>query len=66
MTIDHAAVRETVEQIDGDWVSSGGSDIASAVRLATETLKETGQKNNALIVISDGEEHEGDLDVDRR
>lgn len=63
LTIDHAAVRETVEQIDGDWVSSGGSDIASAIRLATETLKETGQKNNALIVISDGEEHEGDLDA---
>ena len=63
LTIDHAAVRETVEQIDGDWVSRGGSDIASAIRLATETLKQTGQKNNALIVISDGEEHEGDLDA---
>ncbi len=63
LTIDHAAVRETVEQIDGEWVSRGGSDIASAIRLATETLKETGQKNNALIVISDGEEHEGDLDA---
>jgi Ca-activated chloride channel family protein len=63
LTIDHAAVRETVEQIDEEWVSVGGSDIASAIRLATETLKETGQKNNALIVISDGEEHEGDLDT---
>lgn len=63
MTIDHAAVKETVEQIDEKWVTRGGSDIASAIRLATETLKETGQKNNALILISDGEEHEGDLDA---
>lgn len=63
LTIDHAAVRETIEQMDPDWMPLGGSDIAAAVRLATETLKETGQKNNALILISDGEEHSGDLDT---
>jgi len=63
LTIDHAALRETVEQIDEEWVSRGGSDIASAIRLATETLRETGQKNNTLILISDGEEHAGGLDA---
>lgn len=63
LTIDHAAVRETVEQIDENWMPTGGSDIAAAVRLATQTLKETGQKNNALILFSDGEENEGDLDA---
>lgn len=63
LTIDHAAVKETVEQIDEEWVTKGGSDIAAAIKLATRILKETGQKNNALIVISDGEEHEGDLDA---
>ncbi len=63
LTIDHSAVKETVEQIDEEWVTKGGSDIASAIQLATQLLKETGQKNNALIVISDGEEHDGDLDA---
>lgn len=63
LTIDHSAVRETVEQIDEQWLPTGGSDIAAAVRLATQTLKETGQKNNALILISDGEENEGELDA---
>jgi Ca-activated chloride channel family protein len=63
LTIDHAAVRETVEQIDEQWMPTGGSDIAAAVQLATSQLKETGQKNNALIIISDGEENEGDLDA---
>jgi Ca-activated chloride channel homolog len=63
LTIDHSAVKETVEQIDEEWASTGGSDIASAIRLATQVLRETGYKNNALIVISDGEEHEGDLDA---
>ncbi len=63
LTIDHGAVRETVEQIDEQWMPTGGSDISAAVRLATQTLKETGQKNNALVLISDGEENEGDLDA---
>jgi Ca-activated chloride channel family protein len=56
LTIDHSAVRETVDQIDETWAPLGGSDLAAAVHLATETLKKTGQKNNALVIISDGEE----------
>ena len=63
LTIDHAAVRETVEQISEEWMPVGGSDISAAVKLATQTLKETCQKNNALIILSDGEENEGDLDA---
>lgn len=63
LTIDHSAVREIVDQIDETWAPLGGSDLAAAVRLATETLKKTGQKNNALVILSDGEKHEGDLDA---
>ena len=63
LTIDHSAVRETIDQIDETWAPLGGSDLASAVRLATETLKKTGQKNNALVILSDGEKHDGDLDA---
>ena len=54
-------MRETVEQVDENWVSIGGSNLSSAIRLAITTLKETGQKNNALIILSDGEKHEGSL-----
>jgi Ca-activated chloride channel family protein len=61
LTIDHTAVREIVEQIDENWPPLGGSDIGSAVELATETLRKTGQKNNALVILSDGEENAGDL-----
>ncbi|MEO7101189.1 MAG: VWA domain-containing protein [Luteolibacter sp.] len=63
LTIDHPAVRETVEQIDENWAPRGGSDLAAAIHLATETFKKTGQKNNALVILSDGEKHEGDLDA---
>ena len=56
LTIDHSAVREITEQVDDSWAPLGGSDLPAAVHLATETLKKTGQKNNALIILSDGEE----------
>lgn len=62
LTVDHRAVRETVEQMDDTWPPVGGSDLSSAVSLAIETLTKTGQKNNALVIISDGEKHDGNLD----
>jgi len=62
LTVDHQAVRETVEQIDENWATQGGSNVGAAVRLAIETLKKTGQKNNALVILSDGEKHDGNLD----
>lgn len=62
LTVDTAAVRETVEQMDETWAPLGGSDLAAAIRMAISVLKETGQKNNALVILSDGEEHKGDLE----
>jgi Ca-activated chloride channel family protein len=58
LTTDHVAVRETVEQINETWAPTGGSDLGAAIRLAIQTLKETGQKNNALVILSDGEIHD--------
>lgn len=57
LTIDHTAVRESIKQLDTHVVPSGGSDLTLAVQLAIETFKKTGLKSNALIVISDGEDH---------
>lgn len=64
LTIDHKAVAETVGQIDENWVTVGGSDIADALKLAIDTLKKTGQKNNALVILSDGEENENARELD--
>jgi Ca-activated chloride channel family protein len=61
LTVDHNAVRETVDQIDETWATRGGSDLGAAIRLAIDTLKKTGQKNNALVIFSDGEKHDDDL-----
>jgi len=59
LTVDHAAVRETISQLDMDYIPVGGSNLESALELAIETLKETGQKENALILLTDGDETTG-------
>lgn len=61
LTIDHNALRETLDQLNVDNVPTGGSNLAEAVRLAVENFRETGQKTHGLIVLSDGELHEGEL-----
>ena len=60
LTIDHRALTETLQQLDSDTVPRGGSDLSAAVELAMETFKKTGQSDNALIILSDGEAHDGD------
>jgi len=57
VTIDHAAVHETISQLDEATIPLGGTDISSAVGMAVKAFKETGQKNNGLIILSDGEDH---------
>lgn len=62
LTIDHAAVRDTIEQLDIDSVQSRGSDLAGAVRCAIEAFGPNSRGRNALVLLSDGEEHTGEID----
>lgn len=59
LTVDHAAVREMISQLDIEYIPVGGSDLESALELAIKTLKATGQKENALILLTDGDETTG-------
>jgi Ca-activated chloride channel family protein len=59
LTPDHAAVRETIDQVDTNFIPVGGSNLEGALEMAIKTLKETGQKENALILLTDGDETTG-------
>ncbi|WP_193213089.1 VWA domain-containing protein [Luteolibacter marinus] len=61
LTIDHAAVRETISQLDMNFIPVGGSNLEGALEMAIEKLKETGQKENALILLTDGDETTGKM-----
>jgi Ca-activated chloride channel family protein len=62
LTVDHAAVRETIQQLDMEFIPIGGSNLENALELSIKTLKETGQKENALVVLTDGDETTGRMD----
>ena len=62
LTIDHSALTETLQQLDAETLPRGGSDLSQAVELTIETFKKTGQPDNALIIFSDGEAHDGDVE----
>ncbi|MCU0797728.1 MAG: VWA domain-containing protein [Akkermansiaceae bacterium] len=59
LTVDHSAIRETIAEIDIDWIPTGGSNLAGGMEEAIATLKKTGTRHNALILMTDGEEHIG-------
>ena len=59
LTVDHSAIRETIAEIEIDWIPTGGSNLAGGMEQAIETLKKTGTRQNALILMTDGEEHVG-------
>jgi Ca-activated chloride channel family protein len=61
LTVDHAAVRETIQQLDTEAIPAGGSDLAGAVRMAAQTFRDSGIRDGALVVVSDGEEHGGQI-----
>ncbi|MDC0087935.1 VWA domain-containing protein [Akkermansiaceae bacterium] len=63
LTVDHGAVLEVIGQLDTRMIPSGGSDLAAAAELSIETFKKTGQAANALIIISDGEDHSVKTDL---
>lgn len=59
LTNDHSAAKMYLDYINTDLVPIQGTNIASALQLATESFPEGSPTNKAIVVISDGEEHDG-------
>ncbi|CAN5226398.1 hypothetical protein BH23VER1_BH23VER1_16840 [soil metagenome] len=60
LTIDHAAVIETLTQVDTSLIPRGGTNIENAIALAAETFKKSEGREHALILFTDGDDLEGD------
>ncbi|MEM7518140.1 MAG: VWA domain-containing protein, partial [Planctomycetota bacterium] len=59
LTMDHEAIRESIDQIDTEIIPRGGTNIAAATALAIETVEEAKIEQSALVIFSDGEALEG-------
>lgn len=61
ITTDFSAVKLFLNNMNTDMVSSQGTAIAEAVELAQSFYDDEGQKNRVLFLISDGEDHGGNI-----
>src|SRR2546422_8115386 len=60
LTIDYEAVMESITDLDTKTIPEGGTNISSAINLATQSFGKSAVGNHALIVFTDGEELRGD------
>ena len=60
LTTDHSAAKLFLSSIDTDIIPNQGTAVGAAIELAARSFGEQNQKNRAIIVISDGENHEDD------
>jgi Ca-activated chloride channel family protein len=66
ITQDHQAVVRSVEALTTTAMSKPGSDIAAALKLAVRSFDEKQQSGKAIVLMSDGEELQGDAIVAAR
>jgi Ca-activated chloride channel homolog len=66
VTQDHAAVRRNLDALDTNAVAKPGSDMAAAIKLAQKTFENGKFESKALVVVTDGEELQGDAVVAAR
>lgn len=62
ITIDYSAIKMSLPQIDPSSISSQGTSIGEAVNLAQESLGLTDTKNKGIIIITDGEDNDGEAE----
>lgn len=60
VTVDYAGSKMYLKTINTNMVPSPGTSIASAVSLALESFDEDSEGYKTLVIISDGEEHDGE------
>jgi len=60
ITLDYRAVHESLAAIDTETIPRGGTNIASAIAAADQALHRRAGGERILIIVSDGEDLEGD------
>ena len=61
ITTDYASAKMFLQAMNTDMVSSQGTAIKDAIELSSTYFNEEDQTSKVLFIISDGEDHEGDI-----
>ena len=60
LTEDYSASRLFLNMMDTDLISTQGTDLASAIKLALDHIESNDEKFKVLVLVSDGEDHQGE------
>lgn len=60
LTVDYGGFMLSLENVDTDIIPRGGTSISSAIKEAMRAYPAGESKDKVLIIITDGEDHEGD------
>ncbi|MDE0121579.1 MAG: VWA domain-containing protein [Gemmatimonadota bacterium] len=61
LTADYGAAMMFLSAMDPESMSTQGTDLARAIEVSIEALAETPPENRIVVVVTDGEDHEGGL-----
>ncbi len=61
LTADYGAAVMFLNAMDPESMSTQGTDLAKAIAVSIEALEETPPENRIVVVVTDGEDHEGGL-----
>lgn len=61
LTADYGAAMMFLGAMDPTLMSTQGTDLARAITVAIESLEETPAENRIILIVTDGEDHEGGL-----
>lgn len=62
LTLDYSAAKLFLDAIDTGVIGTQGTAIADAIQTAAKALDSKDKKHKAVILISDGEDHEGEIE----
>ena len=62
LTVDYRAIELFLEGLDTDLISAQGTAIGHALQTSIQTFSDTPRDARAVILITDGEDHSGNLD----
>jgi Ca-activated chloride channel homolog len=62
ITADYAAAKLFLSSVSTDMISKQGTNIAEALKLGIESFGKDAGKNKAIILITDGEDHEAEIE----
>jgi Ca-activated chloride channel family protein len=60
LTLDYGAAKMFLDAVSTGWVERQGTALADAIEKSTEAFRSQSRKHKVLVLISDGEDQEGD------